>query len=194
MQLCTLYRKVLTSSYDYMSYRADAERNSFGSTNITQAVLDKYKQGEAAGPQYRSLDWRSHVTSNNNAPQRSINGNIKGGSDKVNYYVSATNFFQNSVLGNEYKFGRTNLQANVTAKITSGLKVGVDINGRSEYKENPGVPGFDDYFLARLAILRNTPLERPYANDTPAYLNDLGPHLETTSAFLTKNRSGEYAT
>src|SRR5260221_1459907 len=192
MQLCTLYRKVLTSSYDYMSYRADAERNSFGSTNITQAVLDKYKQGEAAGPQYRSFDWRSYVMSNNNAPQRSINVNINGGSDKVNYYVSATNFFQNSVLGNEYKFGRTNLQANVTAKITSGLKVGVDINGRSEYKENPGVPGFDDYFLARLAILRNTPLERPYANDNPAYLNDLGPHLESNYAFLHKNLAGVY--
>jgi TonB-linked SusC/RagA family outer membrane protein len=174
-----------------MSYRADAEMNSFGSTSITPDVLEKYKQGAAAGPEYRSFDWRSYVM-NNKAPQRSVNVNINGGSDKVNYYVSATNFFQNSVLGKEYKFGRTNLQANVTAKITSRLKVGVDMNGRSEFHENPGVPGGDDYFLARLAILRNTPTERPYANDNPAYLNDMGPHLESNYAFLNENLSGRY--
>ena len=53
-------------------------------------------------------------------------------------------------------------------KLTNGLKVGFDINGRVETRKNPGVPGGDDYFLARLAVLRNTPLERPYANDNPA--------------------------
>ena len=191
IQSWTRFPKVLTNSYDYEYYRADAEMNSFGSTNITQAVLDKFKQGESAGPEYRSFDWRDYVM-NNKAPQRQVNVNINGGSDKVTYYVSGTNFFQNSVLGKEYKFGRTNVQANVTAKIANGLKVGVDINGRSEFHENPGVPGGDDYFLARLAILRNTPTERPYANDNPAYLNDLGPHLESNYAFLNENLSGKY--
>jgi TonB-linked SusC/RagA family outer membrane protein len=191
VQSWSRFPKVLTNSYDYMSYRADAEMNSFGNTNITPDVLAKYKQGAAAGPEYRSFDWRSYVM-NNKAPQSSINVNINGGSDKVNYYVSATNFSQNSVLGKEYKFGRTNVQANITAKITSRLKVGVDMNGRSEFHENPGVPGGDDYFLARLAILRNTPNERPYANDNPAYLNDLGPHLESNYAFLNNNLSGKY--
>ncbi|MHA4810067.1 SusC/RagA family TonB-linked outer membrane protein [Flavitalea flava] len=185
------FPKVLTNSYDYMSYRADAEMNSFGSTGITPEELAKYKQGASAGDAYRSFDWRSYVL-RGNAPQNSVNVNINGGSDKVNYYVSATNFFQNSVLGREYKFGRSNIQANVTAKITKRLKVGVDMNGRVEYHENPGVPGGDDYFLARLAVLRNTPVERPYANDNPAYLNDLGPHLESNYAFLNEGLSGKY--
>ena len=91
--------------------------------------------------------------------------------------MSGTNLYQNSVLGREYKFNRSNIQSNVTAKLATGLKVGLDINGRIETRENPGVPGFDDYFVARLAVLRNTPLERPYANDNPAYLNDMGHHL-----------------
>jgi TonB-linked SusC/RagA family outer membrane protein len=68
----------------------------------------------------------------------------------------------------------------------------VDINGRIESRENPGVPGGDDYFLARLAIMRNTPLERPFANDNPNYLNDLGPHLESNYAFLSKKLSGKF--
>lgn len=185
------FPKVLTSSYDYMRYLADAQMNSNGSTNITKEELEKYKQGESAGKQYRSFDWRKFVTSNNNAPQNQVNININGGNDKVNYYVSGTNYFQNSVLGSEYKFNRSNIQSNVTAKLITGLKVGMDINGRIETRENPGVPGADDYFLAKFAVLRNTPLERPYANDNPLYLNDIG-HIESNYAFLNKRLSGVY--
>ena len=192
------FPKALTNSYDYMSYRADAEVNGniFNSnpsarTTITQADLDLYKQGEAAGAAYRSFDWRKYIL-NGGAPQTSANVNISGGSDKVNYYVSGTNFHQSSMLGKEYKFDRSNIQSNVSAKLATGLKVGMDINGRVEQRENPGVPGGDDYFLARLAVLRNTPRERPYANDNPAYLNDLGPHLESNYAFLHEDLSGVY--
>ncbi|MBC7424180.1 MAG: TonB-dependent receptor [Ferruginibacter sp.] len=182
---------VLRNSHDYAYYRADAELNRFGNTAFTQEELDKYKQGAAAGDAYRSFDWRNYVLGKP-APQNSVNVNISGGSDKVSYYVSATNLDQKSNLGQEYKFNRSNIQSNVTAKLTNGLKVGVEINGRVESRENPGVPGGDDYFLSRLAIMRNTPRERPYANDNPNYLNDIGEHLESNYAFLNKKISGKF--
>ncbi len=185
------FADVLRNSYDYMYYRADAEINRFGNTAITQAELDKYKQGESAGPQYRSFDWKNYILSDP-APQNQVNVNISGGSDKVNYYVSATNLDQKSNLGKEYRFNRSNIQSNVTAKLASGLKVGVELNGRVETRQNPGVPGGDDYFLSRLAILRNTPRERPYANDNPLYLNDIGEHLESNYAFLNEKISGKF--
>ena len=191
------FPKVINSSYDYVSYRAASEVNSniFNSdptkrTAFTQAELDLYKQGASAGAAYRSFDWRDYIL-DGGAPQNSINLNISGGSDKVSYYVSGTNLHQASMLGREYKFDRSNIQSNVSAKLATGLKVGMDINGRIETRQNPGVPGGDDYFLARLAVLRNTPRERPYANDNPAYLNDLGPHLESNYAFLHENLSGK---
>jgi len=181
------FPKVLNNTYDYLYYKADAEMNTYGSTSTTQAILDEAKKGQG---QYRSFDWRKYVMGNNGAPLNSVNVNINGGSDKVQYYVSGTNLYQNSVLGSQYNFNRTNIQSNVTAKLSSGLKVGFDINGRVETRQNPGVPGGDDYFLARLAVLRNTPMERPYANDNPLYLNDLGPHLESNYAFLNNQLSG----
>ncbi|MEO8110469.1 MAG: TonB-dependent receptor [Ginsengibacter sp.] len=196
------FPKVVTSTPDFLYYKADAQINSGGftydpatqklvpNTAISQQILDDAKAG--TDPQYRSFDWRDYVLSNNGAPLNSINVNISGGSDKVSYYVSGTNLYQNSVLGKEYNFNRTNIQSNVTAKLANGLKVGFDINGRVETRRNPGVPGGDDYFLARLAVLRNTPQERPYANDNPAYLNDLGPHLESNYAFLNNNLSGKF--
>lgn len=184
----TRFPDVLTNSYDYMRYRAEAEINRYGSTTITPQELEKYKQGTEPG--YKSFDWKSFIIQKN-APQTSINLNVTGGSDKINYYLSGTHLYQNSVLGREFKFNRTNIQSNVTAKIANRLKVGVNINGRIETRDNPGVPGVDDYWQARFAILRNTPLERPYANDNPAYLNDIK-HNETNWAFLNNKLSGHY--
>lgn len=196
------FPKVVNNTADYLYYKADAQINSngfiqdpttgawTGNTSITQDILDSAKVSK--DPQYRTFDWRKYVLNNNGAPLNSVNININGGSDKVSYYVSGTNLFQNSVLGSQYQFQRTNIQSNVTAKLSNGLKVGFDINGRVEDRQNPGVPGVDDYFLARLAVLENTPQERPYANDNPLYLNDLGPHLQSNYAFLNNKLSGHY--
>ena len=156
------------------------------STTITQAELDKYKAGTERG--YQSFNWTDFIIQPN-SPQTSININATGGTDKVSYYLSGTNLYQNSVLGREYKFNRTNIQSNVTAQVSNSIKVGVMINGRIETRQNPGVPGGDDYNLARFAILRNTPLERPYANDNPAYLNDIK-HNETNWAYLNTTLGG----
>jgi TonB-linked SusC/RagA family outer membrane protein len=193
----TRFPRGLTNTYQYLYYRADAEVNSnitepdpSRRTNITQAVLDAAKLG--TDPAYRSFDWRSFIMQNKNAPQNSINLNVNGGNDKVNYYLSGTHFFQNSQEGKEYLFRRTNIQSNVTARLADGLKAGIDVNGRIETRENPGVPGYDDYVLAKQAVLTNTPMERPYANDNPNYLNDLGQHLQTNYAFLNEKLSGLY--
>lgn len=179
---------VLTNSYDYMRYRAEAEINRFGSTTITPAELDKYKAGTERG--YQSFNWRDFII-RKNAPLYSVNLNATGGSDKLNYYLSGTRTYQNSVLGREYKYSRNNIQSNVTAQIAERLKIGMLINGRTEARQNPGVPFGDDYFLAKFAILRNTPLERPYANDNPAYLNDIK-HNETNWAYLNYKNAGRY--
>lgn len=188
------FPKVVNNTAQFLYYKADAQINSNGfgpnNTAITQAELDSAKVSK--DPQYRTFDWRKFIFNNNGAPLNSVNINISGGSDKVNYYVSGTNLFQNSELGSEFKFQRTNIQSNVTAKLRNGLSVGFDINGRVEDRQNPGVPGGDDYQLPKQAELTNTPQERPYANDNPLYLNDLGSHLQTNYAFLNNKLSGHY--
>ena len=181
--------EVLDNSYDYQRYRAEAELNRYGSTAITPDILEKWRLGTEPGYD-KSFNWRDFIIKKN-APLNSVNVNFTGGTDKLNYYVSGTRLFQNSVLGREYKFGRTNLQSNINAQIANGLKIGLMINGRIETRDNPGVPGGDDYWLARFAILRNTPLERPYANDNPEYLNDIK-HNETNWAYLNYKNAGRF--
>jgi TonB-linked SusC/RagA family outer membrane protein len=198
------YPKALTSSYDYLYYRADAELNGVYNggtgkgTAITQELLNGYKaaqNGDLSGPNaaYKSFDWQKYIFEDNaNAPMATYNVNFSGGSEKVNYYVSATNLNQKSNLGKEWNFNRTNFQSNVTAKPNKNLSINMNINGRLETRTNPGVPGGDDYNLPSQAILRNTPLERPFANDNPKYLSDLGGHAATNYAFLNETLGGKF--
>ena len=166
-----------TNAYEYMLGKATAELNGTGSTSITPAELDKWKAGTEYG--YKSQNWKDVIVAPN-APQSSINLNASGGTDKINYYISATHLDQKGVYGTarEFVFKRTNLQSNIEAKITDRFKVGLQINGRIETRDQPGVPGGDDYFAARFALLRNLPTEQAFANGNPLYPNDIGHNTE----------------
>lgn len=183
------FPEVLTSSYEYMMYKADAEMNGLSqSTGITPAELERYKTGTEMG--YQSFDWRDFILKPN-APLTSVNVNVTGGTENVKYYISGTRLDQNSVLGREYKFGRSNIQSNLDARISKRLRVGVQINGRQETRTNPGVPGGDDYWLPRFAVMRNLPTERPYANDNPEYLNTIGQN-DANWGFINYKHAGKF--
>lgn len=174
------------NAYEWMLGKADAEMNQFGRTEITPEELAKWQAGTERG--YQSFDWYDFIIQPN-SPQSSINVNATGGSERINYYLSVTRLDQNSVLGREFTFARTNIQSNVDAKISDRFKVGVQINGRIETRDQPGVPGADDYWGPRFALFRNRPTERPYANDNPNYPADIG-HNETNWGILNKKTSG----
>jgi len=180
------FPETVNDSYLYMSKKAEADLNEFGETQVTSDELEKYRLGTEAG--YKSFDWKNFIIKKD-APLYSLNVSTSGGSDKINYYVSGTQLKQEAVLGPEFSFERNNIQSNLDANITDRLKVGVQINGRIEITDNPGIPGADDYWLPRFAILRNRPFERPYANDNPEYLNDIG-HNETNWALHNKEIGG----
>ncbi|TKG93478.1 SusC/RagA family TonB-linked outer membrane protein [Puteibacter caeruleilacunae] len=170
----------------WMLGKVEADMNKYGKTDITPEELAKWQAGTEKG--YQSFNWYDFIVKEN-APQTSANINVTGGSNDVRYYLSATWFDQKSVLGREFVFNRTNIQSNVEADVTDRLTVGVQINGRIESRDQPGVPGVDDYWQPIFALFRNTPMERPYANDNPEYINNIG-HNETNWGYLNKETSG----
>ena len=185
MQNWTRFPTVI-NAYEWNVGKAEAEVNRTGSTSITQSELDKYKAGTEYG--YQNFDWYNFIIKPN-APQSNINLSASGGSDRINYYLSATRLDQNSVLGRQFIFNRTNIQSNIDAKITNDVKVGLTISGRQETRKNPGVPGGDDYVAPKFAILRNRPSERPYANDNPDYINTIS-NPASNWGYLNYQRSG----
>ena len=174
------------NAYEWMLGKADAEMNSYGSTSITPDELQKWNEGNKNG--YKSFDWYDFIIAKN-SPQTSVNVSTSGGSGNINYYLSLTQLNQNSVLGDEFSFGRTNIQSNLDSQIGERIKLGIQINGRVETRDNPGIPGSDDYWAPVYALLRNRPTERPYANDNPDYINDIG-HNSENWAILNKKSSG----
>ncbi len=165
---------------------ADVNEGRDPSQIMSREELAKWQAGTEKN--YRSFDWYDFIVKKN-APQSSINLNATGGSDKINYYFSLGRVKQSSMLGREYTFERTNIQTNVGAQITPRFKVSTQINGRIETRDQPGIPGGDDYWLPRFALFRNRPFERPYANDNPAYPNHIQ-NDETNFAWLNKKTSG----
>ncbi|MFB6342746.1 TonB-dependent receptor [Saccharicrinis sp. FJH62] len=173
-------------AYEWMLGKADAEMNLNGTTEITPEELQKWKEGTESG--YQSFDWYNFII-RQNSPQTSFNVNTSGGSERIAYYLSLTQLDQRSVLGDEFRFSRTNVQSNLDAQITDRLVISAQMNGRIETRDYPGLPGTDDYWAPRFALFRNRPTERPYANDNPDYINDIG-HMDTNWALLNKELSG----
>ncbi|WP_114938864.1 SusC/RagA family TonB-linked outer membrane protein [Mucilaginibacter endophyticus] len=68
---------------------------------------------------------------------------LRGGSDKVKYYISGQHLYQNSIYnsGADY-YKNDNARANIDIAATDNFKIGVDVMYRSEFK-NGEAPGYD---------------------------------------------------
>lgn len=186
-QNMTRYPNNVVDAYHWQLYAAEAQMNQFGKTSITKDEIQKWKEGKEYG--YQSFNWADFIF-RKNAPQTSLNMHVSGGGKSTNYYFSATRLNQDAVF-KQYNFNRTNLQSNIDSHIGDNLKVGIDINGRIEQRVNPGVPGVDDYWEPLFASMRNTPMEHPFANNNPKYLNDIG-HNNDNAGLWTYKNSGKW--
>lgn len=117
-----------------------------------------------------------------NVPQYHINANVTGGSDKTNYYLSVAHTSQDAMM-RDFKYQRTNFQLNLDSKITDHFTVGAQISGKYEKSEDVGLPGGDGYYTAILAMFKMQPIESPYANDNPEYINNVHENGYNPAAF-----------
>ena len=153
----------------YMRAYAESEQNdNLATRTVTPEILAKWQAGTEPG--FQGTDYRDFILQKN-APQKYLNVNTSGATDKINYYLSVGKVDQDAVL-KQYNFKRNNFQANVEGTFLKGLKVGAQLSGRTESRHNVASTTtgntFDNPFLA---ILTMWPTERLYANDNPKYIN-----------------------
>ncbi|WP_083257039.1 SusC/RagA family TonB-linked outer membrane protein [Arcticibacter eurypsychrophilus] len=170
----------------YVKNYVQAETLRGGQRSYSQDDYQKWMAGTEKG--YQGFDWLDYIWVS--APQSYINANITGGSDKTTYYVSVGNLDQDATIVNYGGFKRTNAQMNIETQVNNRLKIGARMNGRIEKRENPGVPGGDDYWLPRFATLRNTPVKGPYANDNPLYPQKSSDDVQSNFGILNYDLSG----
>lgn len=112
-------------------------------------------------------DWQDEIT-NKNALWTQYNMNVSGGSEAVNYMVSATVSDQDGLMiGNTFK--RYNISSSIDANITERFKVGTSINYNYSVNKSSGISSLQD----------------------GAFRPDLAPYNEDGSLTTTVGRFGE---
>lgn len=102
----------------------------------TPEEVAKYYAG--TDPRYPNTDWRKE-TLKSISPKYDINMNVRGGGEKVSYFLSLGYLNQQSLLrSNDINFNRVSFRSNIDAQINSVLRLSADVSGRLEYRESPG--------------------------------------------------------
>lgn len=193
----------MANNYQWQEGRVESYVNQGqdpSANGLAPSELAKYKAATTSAAAdtgaYRSFDWYKFIVQPG-APQANQSINFSGGSDKINFYTAVSHLKQYGLFnvgsGRQFWYERTNLQANVEAKVSQYFKIGSEINGTVETRQNPGIPNVDDYQNSLTALYLLKPWERPYANDNPDYLNNLGNDNSYDFAFFTYDKSGKYA-
>ena len=114
-------------AYTYRMLANERARNDQAAPEYTDDILELYRTG-AKG--YTDNNWID-MFMNKLAFQQSHTVSVRGGTDKVKYYVSFGYNGDNGLLksGIQY-YHRYNLRSNLTAELTKGLKLNVNLSGR----------------------------------------------------------------
>ena len=146
---------------------SNQNRGFLNPITLNPTEIAKWQAGTEPG--YQSVDYYKYVF-RPNVPQSFLNASASGGSDNSRYYLSVSNVSQDATI-KDFSFQRTNVQANLEAGLSKGLKVAANLSGRFEKRRQTGVPGLDDYFNPFLSVYSMWPTETPYANNNPRYIN-----------------------
>lgn len=115
------------SSAQYAEMENAARYNQALAPLWTEEEIQKFRDG--SDPiHYPNTNWWD-ATLRQFAPQQQHNINVRGGTDKVKYFVSGGYYNQEAMLkSNDTKNNRYNLRSNLDIELTKKLNMGIDIS------------------------------------------------------------------
>ncbi len=141
----------LMDSYQYATYKNEAEERYGRTLSYTDNDLQLYKNGSAPLT-HPSTDWLS-TTLRSYAPQSQIGITVQGGTNKIKYFLSGGyNYVGSLYHTGEMDFKKYQLRSNIDAQITKDLHIGFDLSGRLGKIHHPSVSAADIFTLLRLTI------------------------------------------
>lgn len=124
----------LMNAYQYMVY--DDEINAhFGRTEKYKDIKEGYLDGTIDPLQYADTDWMDVVF--RAAPQTQHSLSVRGGNDRVRYYMSGGYMYQEPGFKNtNLNFQTAQLRSNIDASITKDFSVSLEVAMRRENRHN----------------------------------------------------------
>ena len=124
----------LMNAYQYMVY--DDEINAhFGRTEKYKDVKNGYLDGTIDPLQYADTDWMDVVF--RMAPQTQHSLSVRGGNDRIRYYISGGYMYQEPGFKNtDLNFKTAQVRSNLDARITEDFTVSLELAMRQENRHN----------------------------------------------------------
>jgi TonB-linked SusC/RagA family outer membrane protein len=151
-----------------------------------QGQIDALRNGTNTNPLLGNTDWVGELLGKSSKSQ-SHSITVRGGSDKVKYFSNVGYLDQDGIVENT-GFKRYNLRTNVDAQLNSILSVSLDIAGRMQKTNTPGIsPDNSSYmnpFYQAVRTLPNMPMYAPNGlptayNSNAGYVNPIASVLQS---------------
>ena len=123
------------SSPQFAELLREGELNYQIDPTYTDQDIQKFKDG--TDPNFPDQDWYDALFVDW-APMQTHNLSVRGGGEKVKYYISAGYLDQESMFtSGDWNFQRYNARSNLDAQITERLSIGLDLSYRRENRDEP---------------------------------------------------------
>ncbi|MDP9080770.1 MAG: TonB-dependent receptor [Bacteroidota bacterium] len=154
----------ILNSYQFATLTDEAAINAGNTPPYSKDVLAQYQNGTLP-----STDWFNLVV-RKRAPEVQHSISASGSTDKVQYFLSMGYFDEDGIYkSGDINANRYNFRSNITANLTRDLQAEVLINGIKDTKNAPGESTGSIF----QALWSEPPNITPYANNNPAYLNNM---------------------
>ena len=98
---------------------------------------------------YPNTDWYKE-TFQNAASQRSANVSIKGGQEKLKYFISAGTLFQDGIYKNSAThYNQSNFRVNLDGELSESVRYGIDVAARDQDRNYPTRSAGDIFQMLR---------------------------------------------
>ncbi len=173
----------MANASQWLEMRNDADINVGLGPYISIEELQKYQQGL---PGYESTNWFDQTMKKySNLHQHNLSA--QGGNEAMSYFVSFGYLNEGGLLKtNDLNYEKFTIRSNLTMNLTKNLTADVNLHGRFDKKEAPGMWFFEIFKGTRVTL----PNEKVYANDNPLYPNMVGPSNINPVALANRDITG----
>lgn len=125
----------LVNAYEFMTYQDEVSTYQ-GDPLLYDNIKEGYLDGTIDRLKYADTDWMKAVFTKA-APQTKHSLSLSGATERLSYYVSGSYLYQEPNYRNTvYNFNTAQLRSNIEAKVTDNFKVGLELAGRKETRNN----------------------------------------------------------
>jgi len=191
----------MVTSAQYMTMLNELSQQRGNPPRFSQEEIDQHRNCPADSWTCFNTDWYD-VMMKDFSSQTEANASVTGGSESVRYRVSLRGVTENGILRNSStRFNQVGIRSNLDGDVTEDLHLALDLYGRLEDRNYPGVPSHGSMFSRGQQMPPTQPAFWPNGDPAPGLEGGINPAVvgsditgydNSNEYFLQGNLSLEY--